>query len=158
MIRKMFFGCALLYALLIMYSLFVFDRNLEEIQWKLQKYEFLNHVSFENIDNWTFYNIRREGNQWTSTTNDPIVISPEIIGIGSKYTLVSIEMKSSDKKIQVFWKAGEQAFSEERSQVFTNAQSIVMLIDSDLDQIRIDPAGAENHTFHISKINVKKYR
>ncbi|WP_405080470.1 hypothetical protein ACI48J_23590 [Paenibacillus chitinolyticus] len=146
-----------LYAGLILFSLLFFSRDSEELKWKQKQWLLAGESSFNNMDNWTTYNINKK-EQWISTNDDPILISPLLNDMGAKQTLIEIEIDSTSSQVQIFWRSNdEENFSEQRSKTFNSRDPIKFAADGDVKQIRIDPGNVPNAVFKIKEVKIKKY-
>lgn len=154
--RKWLIRIVALYTLLTLFSIFFFDRDKEEIKWKLAQWNLINELTFTHFDNWTLYNMNLT-KPWVSTTNDPIMISPTIEGPFAKHTYINIQLTTASNQVQLFWKGKDEPFAEDRSKVFKSDKAIEIVVDGDVEQIRIDPAERPGLTFTIHQVQVKKY-
>ncbi|WP_068775061.1 hypothetical protein [Paenibacillus sp. FJAT-26967] len=154
-------GCAgviVLFAALVLYSVFIFDREKGELEWREAQAEKTAEITYTDFENWTAYNISKEGSQWTSTTNDPILIGPTMVTSQAKQTYLRIELSVNGAgEVQVFWRGTGESFSEARSKVFSG-KTIEIMVDGDVEQIRIDPAMKPGVDFAVHRVRIMKYR
>jgi len=158
MIFKLLKLSAIVYVTVIVGCLLFFDRDQEQLKWQLDKANSLSKQSITDFQSWTMFNVQKNDSSLISTSNDPFIISPDWMHSGAKKTYIKIDMETTDKLIQVFWKKNDQQFSEDKSKVFREGESVELLIEEDISQIRIDPAGSINQAFKILKVEVEKYQ
>lgn len=156
-IRKICIGFVLLYAVLTLFSIFVFDKDKEEVKWKLAQLSLIEELSFSKFDDWTLYNLFQQRTPWVSTTNDPIMMSPILEGKSAKQTYIRVQLTTASNQVQVFWKRKDEPFTEERSRVFKSGKTIELVVEGDVDQIRIDPAERPGLTLTVHQVQIKKY-
>jgi hypothetical protein len=156
MIRYGYKTLVILFSALVLYSVLFFNIEKEEVAWRQSQVQQLAEVMYERFDEWTAYNIDKS-KAWLSTTNDPILIGPSLDTADAKQTYIRVELISSDNQIQLFWRTKDTGFSEEKSKVFT-AGPIEAMVDGDVEQIRIDPAGKPGAIFALNKVQIKKYK
>ncbi|MFS0838714.1 hypothetical protein [Paenibacillus sp. 1P03SA] len=158
MLHKIYSGVIVLFAALVLYSVFIFDRDRGELEWRQAQAEKTIELVYTDFENWTSYNIGKEGSEWTSTTNDPILIGPSMESSQAKQTYLGIELSiNSGREVQVFWRGAGESFSEAKSKVFSG-KSIETVVDGDVEQIRIDPAMKPGVNFVVQKVRIVKYR
>ncbi|MNZ47552.1 hypothetical protein D3C78_652710 [compost metagenome] len=156
MIRKICLAIATIYLLMVMGGLLL-DRDKEELRWKQNGSVEQKHDVYTNIDEWTAYNIAKD-EVWKSTSNDPILISPLFTTGEATQTYLHIEMATDSDRVQVFWRGQNEDFAEARSKVFDSHSAFEMIIEDDVEQIRIDPAEQQGVTFTVHQVDVKKYK
>jgi hypothetical protein len=156
MIRKMCLIAVTIYVLMVMGGLLL-DRDKEEVRWKQSGSVELKQDIYTNMEEWIAYNIAKS-KAWTSTSNDPIMISPLFAVADAKQTYVHLDLDTQSDRVQVFWRGRNENFAEERSKVFDRHGDIEMMIDEDVEQIRIDPAERPGVTFTLHQVEVKKYK
>ncbi len=156
MIRKVLLCIVTVYIMLVMGSLFLFDRDQEEFQWRKHGKIELRHSVFTDSEQWVVYNVAK-GTEWESTSNDPILLGPLMTSIEAKSTEIYVELTSKSKHIQVFWRAKNEAFIEARSKLFSSSAQIELVVDQDVEQVRIDPADQLGVKFTIQKLEIRKY-
>lgn len=158
MLYKMFSGVIVLFAALVLYSVFIFDRNRGELEWRQAQTEKTAEFVYTDFEKWTAYNISKEGSEWSSTTNDPILIGPSMETSQAKQTYLGIELSvKGGSEVQVFWRGVGESFSEAKSKVFSG-KTLETVVDGDVEQIRIDPAMKPGASFSMHKVHVMKYR
>ncbi|MOA00829.1 hypothetical protein D3C78_1202040 [compost metagenome] len=156
MIRKICLVLATLYLLLVMGGLLL-NRDKEELRWRQNGSIEQNHDVYTNINEWAAFNIVKD-EEWKSTSNDPTLLSPLFTVADAAQTYLHIEMVTRSNQVQVFWRGQNEDFAEERSKVFDSRSAIEMIIDGDVEQIRIDPAEQPGVTFAVHQVDVKKYK
>ncbi|MNC33683.1 hypothetical protein D3C75_820870 [compost metagenome] len=156
MIRKICLVFASIYLLMVLGGLLL-DEDKEELRWKQNGKVELQHEVYTNMDEWMAYNITKD-EAWKSTSNDPILISPLFSADDAKQTYLHIEMVTDSDRVQVFWRGRNEDFAEERSKVFDSRPSIEMMVEDDVEQIRIDPGEQPGVAFSVQQVDVKKYK
>ncbi|WP_337104127.1 hypothetical protein [Paenibacillus sp. YIM B09110] len=156
MIRKICLVLTTICLLMVIGGLLL-NRDREEMRWKQNGSIELNHEVYTNMNEWTAYNILKDGD-WESTSIDPILISPLFAAADGKKTYLHIKMVTDSDRIQVFWRGRNEDFAEERSKVFDNHSAIELMLEGDVEQIRIDPAEQPGVSFEIHQVDVKRYK
>lgn len=158
MFYKGYAGIIVLFAALVLYSVFIFDHDKGELEWRQAQGEVIAESEYIDFDNWTIQNISKDEDGWTSMTNDPILIGPSMETSQAKQTYIHIELSvKGDHNVQVFWREAGQSFSETKSKVFSG-KTIEFMVDGDMEQIRIDPAMESGVQFTIHAVRIAKYR
>ncbi|MVO98215.1 hypothetical protein [Paenibacillus lutrae] len=158
MLYKGYTGVIVLFTALVLYSVLIFDREKGELEWREAQAEKTAEILYTDFENWTAYNISKKGSKWTSSTNDPILIGPSMVTSGAKQTYARIELTINGAgEVQVFWRGTGESFSEAKSKVFSG-KTIEMMVDGDVEQIRIDPAMKPGVDFIVHRVLIMKYR
>lgn len=158
MLYKGYAGVIALFAVLVLYSVFIFDRDQGELEWRQAQAEKTAEIVYTDFENWTAYNIGKQGSEWTSTTDDPILVGPSLVTSQAKQTYFHIELSvNGEREVQVFWRGAGESFSEAKSKVFSE-KTIEAVVDGDVEQIRIDPAMKPGTGFAMHRVHIMKYR
>ncbi|GGD97588.1 hypothetical protein [Paenibacillus nasutitermitis] len=158
MLYKAYAGVILVFATLVLYSVFIFDRDRGEQEWRQAQAERTAEFVFTNFEDWTVYNISKKESEWTSTTNDPILIGPSMEISQAKQTYFRIQLSvNGEREVQVFWRGAGESFSEAKSKVFSG-KTIESMVDGDVEQLRIDPAMKPGADFIMQEVRIEKYR
>lgn len=156
MMRKIGLVIATICLLMVMGGLLL-NREKEEVRWRQSGSVELTHDVYTDMNEWTAAGIERDGD-WKSTSNDPILLSPLLAAADAKQTYLHIEMVTGSDRVQVFWRGRDEGFAEERSKVFDSHSAMEIMIDGDVEQIRIDPAEQPEVSFTVHQVDVKKYK
>lgn len=156
MMRKIGLVLATICLLMVMGGLLL-NRDKEELRWKQSGSVELTHEVHTDMNEWTASGIEKDG-EWKSTSNDPILLSPLLAAADAKQTYLHIEMATGSDRVQVFWRGRDEGFAEERSKVFNSHSAMEIMIDGDVEQIRIDPAEQPGVSFTVHQVDVKKYK
>ncbi|MGO4545096.1 hypothetical protein AB4Z29_09880 [Paenibacillus sp. 2TAB23] len=158
MLYKVYAGVILVFATLVLYSVFIFDSDKGELEWRQAQAERTAEFLFTNFEDWTAYNISKKGSEWASTTNDPILIGPSMETSQVKQTYFLIELSvNGGREVQVFWRGAGESFSETKSKVYSG-KTIESMVDGDVEQIRIDPTMKPGVDFVMHEVRIEKYR
>lgn len=158
MLYKGYAGIIVLFAALVLYSVFVFDPDKGELEWRRAQAEIAAEAKYTDFENWTAYNISKDGEEWISMTNDPILIGPSMETSQAKQTYFRIELSvKGNRKVQLFWREAGESFSEAKSKIFSS-KTIELMVDGDIEQFRIDPAMEPGAQFVIHAVRIVKYR
>ncbi|MBW7473957.1 hypothetical protein K0T92_04320 [Paenibacillus oenotherae] len=155
MMRKIGLVLATICVLMVMGGLLL-NRDKEELRWKQSGSVELTHDVYTNLNEWAASGIEKNG-EWISTSNDPILLSPLFALADAKQTYLHMEMVTGSDRVQVFWRGQNEGFAEERSKVFNSDSALEVMIDGDVEQIRIDPAEQPGVSFTVHQVDVKKY-
>lgn len=155
--RKIGLVIATISLLMVMGGLLL-NRDKEELRWLQSSSGVeLTHDVYTDMNEWTASGIVKDG-EWKSTSNDPILLSPLLAAVDAKQTYLHIEMATGSDRVQVFWRGRDEGFAEERSKVFDSRSALEIMIDGDVEQIRIDPAELPDVSFTVHQVEVKKYK
>ncbi|CAH1200777.1 hypothetical protein PAECIP111893_01563 [Paenibacillus plantiphilus] len=156
MMRKIGLVLATISLLMVMGGLLL-NRDKEELRWRQSGVAELTHVVYTDMNEWEASGIEKDG-EWKSTSNDPILLSPLLAVADAKQTYLHIEMVTGSDRVQVFWRGQNEGFAEERSKVFNSHSALEIMIDGDVEQIRIDPAEQPGVILTVHQVDVKKYK